>query len=282
MRLDEFVNVPVLPPGIDEVNTTAQTVFTIGQIVPMAIFCWLAHRYRQEHRCWIPWAMLAGGFAMSLVEPLVDHNGLCWFPQEGQVTAFRDYGVELPLWLVIAYVWFFGGRAMYIWHALERGKGADPSWWLKSWATVFAIDIVLETVGLQLDLFFYYGEQPLKLGQFPLWWAAINSTTPVLLGALAFVLRSQLQGWRALALVPLAPAVCAGVNAAAGWPIYGTLHNTACPTWLVWASALLTIALALTVTRLTRALVEVCARAGIVELEPARSPVTPDEAARLA
>ncbi len=227
--------------------------------------------------------MLAGGFAMSLVEPLVDHNGLCWFPQDGQVTAFRDYGVELPLWLVIAYVWFFGGRAMYVWHALERGKGADPTWWFKSWATVFGIDIVLETIGLQMDLFFYYGEQPFELGRFPLWWAAINSTTPMLLGALVFVLRAQLHGWRVLLVVPLSPAVCAAVNGAAGWPIYGTLHNTECPTWLVWASAALTIRSPLGVTRLTRALVEVCARAGIVDLDPARpEAAAPDEAARLA
>lgn len=266
IRLDELVNMPALPGDIDEVNTTAQTVFTVGQIVPMAIFFWLAHRYRRQHRTWIPWAILAGGFAMSIIEPFVDHNGLVWFPTEGQATAFRDYGVSLPLWLVIAYIWFFGGRVLYLWHALEIGKGADRTWWFKSWGVVFGIDIVLETVGLYMGLFFYYGEQPFKLGKFPLWWAAINSTTPLVLAVLIFVLRSQLRGWRMLAIVPMSAATCAAVNAAAGWPVYGALHNTQCPTSLVWCAGALTFALAIGIVHLTRALAEVCARAGLVDL----------------
>lgn len=267
-----FTDVPQLPDHVDRVNQTAQLVFTMGQLPPLLIFCYLAYRYSRAYSSPLPWLMLLGGLLMAAVEPIVDRNGLCWFPIDGQWSTITDYGVSLPVWLVIAYVWFFGGRAMYIWHALEQGRGADRTFLLKNWLLIVLIDVVLENVGLYLGVFLYYGQQPLQVGRFPLWWAAINSATPIVVGALVFVLRRELRGRRAWLVVPLAPAVAAGVNAATGWVTWAALNNTATPVVLVQLAGVATVVLSLALLRLTRALLEQSARVGLVSLEGVGAP----------
>jgi hypothetical protein len=155
----------------------------------------------------------------------------------------------------MAYVWFFGGRAMLIWHLMEQGRAQDPRWLYKHWGLVFVIDAVLENIGLYLGVFLYYGEQPLKFGKFPLWWGAINSTTPIVLAALVLVLRPHLTGWKIAWVVPLSPAVAAAVNSGLGWITWNAINNTALPAAVVWGAGFLTVAQALVLLYLIRALV---------------------------
>jgi hypothetical protein len=247
--------VPQLPTHIDPVNQTAQWVFTLGQVTPLLISIWLAHKYAKQYRSALPWMFLVGGLLMCMIEPLVDHNGRVWFPTDGQWNAFVDYGVHLPIWLVMAYVWFFGGRAMLIWHLMEQGRAQDPRWLYKHWGLVFVIDAVLENIGLYLGVFLYYGEQPLKFGKFPLWWGAINSTTPIVLAALVLVLRPHLTGRKIAWVIPLSPAVAAAVNSSLGWITWNAINNTALPAAVVWGAGCLTVAQALVLLYLIRALV---------------------------
>jgi hypothetical protein len=266
------VDVPVLPDHIDRVNQVAQLVFTVGQIPPMLICFYLAYRYCKAYGTWLPWLILLGGLLMSTIEPIVDKNGLVWFPVDGQWSAFSDYGVTLPIWLVLGYVWFFGGRAMYIWHCLEQGRGTDRSFMFKNWGIIVLIDVVLENVGLYLGVFLYYGNQPLQIGKFPLWWAAINSATPIILGAAVFVLRPRLSGWRMLLVIPLAPAVCAGANAAVGWITWDALNNTDVPSVLVQLAGCVTVLFSLLLVALTRWFVEQSAQVGLVSLDGSKAP----------
>lgn len=272
MPTNFLFDAPVLPANIDPVNHTAQAVFTFGQITPMLIFMFLAYRYQRGYGTPIPWLMMVGGLGMALVEPLVDRVGLVWFPTGGQWGIYTDYGVSQPIWLILAYVWFFGGRAMYIWHCLEQGRGTDRLFLVKNWATVFVIDIALESVGLGLGVFFYYGNQPLQVGKFPLWWAAINSATPIILAVTVFLLRGWLKGWRVLLVVPLAPAVCAAVNGGIGWITWDAINNTTLPSIVVQLAGCATVASALMLLRVTQGLMEVCAKAGVVALDGSQNP----------
>lgn len=262
-----IAGVPELPADIEPVNQTAQWVFTLGQITPMLIFFYLAYKYSKLYNSLLPFAFLVGGLLMCMVEPLVDHNGRVWFPTDGQWTAFTDYNVQLPIWLVLAYVWFFGGRAMYIWHAIEQGKAVDPKWIYKHWLVVFLIDAVLENIGLYLKVFLYYGEQPLQFGKFPLWWGAINSTTPIVLAIVVVILRPHLTGWKALWVIPLAPAVGAAVNAGCGWITWNAINNTEIPAPLVWLCGCITVGLTLLLLRLSQALLNQTLRLRALETQ---------------
>jgi hypothetical protein len=268
-------DVPVLPDHINPVPQTAQLLFTVGQVVPILIFCYLAYRYTKAYKSLIPWTFLVGGGLMCMIEPLVDHNGLVWFPIVGQWTAFTDYGVHLPIWLVMAYVWFFGGRAMYIWHAIEQGAAQNPRWMFKHWGVVFLIDAALENVGLYLGLFLYYGHQPLQIGKFPLWWGAINSATPIVLATAVVLLRPFLQGKRVLLVIPLAPAIAGGVNAGVGWITWNAMNNTNVPVVLVWVAGCVTITMALAVVHIARSMLVQAAKMGVVSIDGSHSPEVP-------
>lgn len=272
IRFDEFDHLPALPADIDEVNATAQAVFTFGQIVPILFFCWLAHRYSRQYGTYLPWMFLIGGLLMCVNEGLVDHNGRVWFHTEGQWTAFIDYGVHLPVWLVLAYIWFFGGRAMVIWHLIENGAAKDPRWIYRHWGVVIAIDIVLENIALYLGLFLYYGEQPFQIGKFPLWWAAINATTPIVLAVVITVLRPYLTGWRVAWVILLAPCVAAAVNAGLGWITWSAINQTQLPAAVVWAAGAVTVGIAVGLLHLSRGVLVQADRLGLIAIDGSRAP----------
>jgi hypothetical protein len=234
--------IPHLPARIPEVNQTLQWLFTTGQIPPLVLAVVLAVRWSREHGTLIPLLFLAGGLIAMFNEPIVDHNGLVWFPTEGQWTLYTTFGIAQPIWLAMAYLWFFGGQPMVIWRALEKGLPARSLW--KAFGLVVLVDIVLEHPGLYANLFLYYGHQPFKFTRFPLWWGVVNATTPIVAATLVHLLRRELRGWKVLGVLLLVPIVQAATNAGTGFPIWNTI-NTRLPWPVVWSAGLASIGLCL-------------------------------------
>jgi len=232
--------VPHLPHHIPEVKQAFQVLFSLGQIPPLVIAVVLAVRWSKEHGSLIPVLFLVGGGIAMFNEPIVDHNAAVWFPTAGQWTLYTTFGIAQPVWLATAYVWFFGGQPMVIWHLLQRGLPARRLW--KAFAVVVLVDIVLEHPGLYADLFFYYGHQPFKFTRFPLWWGVINATTPIVAASLAYMLRRELTGPRVAGMLLLVPIVQAGTNAGAGFPVWNVI-NTRLPWPAAWAAGFATIGL---------------------------------------
>ena len=232
--------VPGLPTDIPAVNQTWQWVFTLGQIPPMVIAVVLAVRWAREHQTLIPVLFLAGGLIAMFNEPIVDHNGLVWFPTDGQWTLYTTMGIPQPIWLAMAYLWFFGGQPMVVWHLLKRGLPAQKLW--TAFGVIVLSDIILEHPGLYADLFLYYGEQPFKFTRFPLWWGVINATTPIVAASLVYILGKELRGRRVLGMLALVPIVQAATNAGAGFPVWNVI-NTRLPWPAVWGAGLVTCGL---------------------------------------
>ena len=232
--------IPHLPTHIPEVNQTLQWIFTLGQIPPLVIAVVLAVRWSKEHGTVIPVLFLVGGLIAMFNEPIVDHNGLVWFPTDGQWTLYTTFGIAQPIWLAMAYLWFFGGQPMVIWRFLEKGLPARSLW--KAFGLVVLVDIVLEHPGLYADLFLYYGHQPFKFTRFPLWWGVVNATTPIVAATLVHVLRKEWKGWRVLGVVVLLPIVQAATNAGTAFPIWNTL-NTRLPWPVVWGAGVVSVGL---------------------------------------
>ena len=105
-------------------------------------------------------------------------------------------------------------------------------------------DAALQITGAQLHLYHYYGYQPYQIGGAPAWWFTIDAALPILAGGAVFVMRHRLIGWRSLVIVPIVPGMYAGLNAAAGWPLFSAInsHPAVLVTWLCGAA---TMALAL-------------------------------------
>jgi hypothetical protein len=232
-------NIPQPPQGM-EMNRTAQAVFTIGQIIPCLVMAFFAWRIWLKERSPIPALCMVGGAFAMFMEPIVDVLGLVWFPRDGQWVLFETWGRPIP-WFLVVYVWYVGGQSFLTFRKLEQGARGRDIW--KLYATFFVINVILETPGLYMDLYAYYGHQPFEFFRLPLWWPAVNSTMPILAGTLIFLLKPWLSGWRVLAVVPLVPAADGMANAAAAWPTWSAL-NTQLPAPLVWAAGCVTLGLA--------------------------------------
>ncbi|HVW31727.1 MAG TPA: hypothetical protein VHL53_04230 [Acidimicrobiia bacterium] len=230
---------PQPPQGL-HMNTTAQAIFTIGQALPCLVMAVIAGRIWRKERSPIPALCMVGGALAIFMEPIVDVLGQVWFPRTGQWRLLETWGRPIP-WFLVVYIWYVGGQAFLSYRTLERGARGRDVWRL--YGIFFLVNVILETPGLYMNLYTYYGHQPLNFFRLPLWWPAVNSAMPILAGTLILVLRPYLSGWRILAVIPLIPAADGMANAAAAWPTWSAL-NTRLPAAVVWAAGCLTGALA--------------------------------------
>ena len=232
-------SIPQPPQGM-HMNTTAQAIFTLGQAVPCLVFAFIAWRIWQKERSPIPaLCMLGGAFAMFM-EPIVDVLGQVWFPRQGQWVLFETWGRPIP-WFIVVYIWYVGGQSVITFRSLERGALARDIW--KLYGIFFVANLICETPGLYMNLYTYYGRQPLNFFRLPLLWPVVNSMMPILAGTLVYLLRPYMKGWRVLGVIPLIPAADGAANIAAAWPTWSAL-NTRLPTPLIWVAGCVTIALA--------------------------------------
>jgi hypothetical protein len=229
--------VPV--PDYPAVDSAAQAAFTFGQLPLVVLAVALTARLARRRRSPAPIILLVGGSLCMFIEPVVDHTALVWFPTEGQWTAFSAFGVDLPIWLALAYVWFFGGQAVYVWKLLD--EGLPGSRLLPLAAAFYVVDAALEHPGLYLHLFDYYGKQPLEITKFPLWAGFVNATIPIVAATLVYVGSPLVSGWRGLGLVVLPVAASASVNAGANLPVLLAL-NSDLPGWIGQLLAFVTLA----------------------------------------
>jgi hypothetical protein len=232
-------HIPQPPQGM-HMNTTAQAIFTIGQVVPCLVFAFIAGRMWRRERSPIAALFMVGGALAMFMEPIVDVLGQVWFPRNGQWRLFETWGRPIP-WFIVVYIWYVGGQAFIAYRQLEKGGRGHDIW--KLYGIFFLANVICETPGLYMNLYAYYGHQPLNFFRLPLWWPAVNAAMPILAGTLVFLLRPYLQGWRVLAVILLIPAADGMANAAVAWPTWNAL-NTRLPAAVVWAAGCLTVALA--------------------------------------
>jgi hypothetical protein len=204
------------------VNKTAElgiTVTLAGIVAAALVFAVID--WHRTGRPLVALLMVAGG-AIMIFEPMVDTVGGCWFPSNSW-TAFTAWGRPLPVWLCLAYFFYFGIATSAIWTALRRGV-TKRQIWLVFCAAMLA-DLIFESVLLTMNPYVYYGYQPLLLGKFPLWWMAVNAAVPLVLAALIYQFDKYFRGWRTVAVIPLALTTSAAVNAAAGWPSWLVINT---------------------------------------------------------
>jgi len=222
-------HIPQPPQGM-HMNTTAQAIFTVGQVVPCLVFAVIAWRLWHRERTPIAALFMVGGALAMFMEPIVDVLGQVWFPRNGQWRLFETWGRPIP-WFIVVYIWYVGGQAFIAYRQLDKGGRSRDIW--KLYGIFFLANVV----------YAYYGHQPLNFFRLPLWWPAVNAAMPILAGTLVFLLRPYLQGWRVLAVILLIPAADGMANAAVAWPTWNAL-NTRLPAAVVWAAGCLTVALA--------------------------------------
>jgi hypothetical protein len=173
---------------------------------------------------------------------MLDYLGLLWFAADNVAVAVQTFHRHVPLYVVLGYAFYFGGFSYVAYRAMLAGR--RQTWFWGFFAVDWLADLALQATGRALGLYEYYGPQPLMIFDVPMWWFTIDASMPVLCGGALFLMRRHLVGWRMLVIVPLVPAFYAGLNAAAGWPVFAAL-NSGPSTVVVWLAGFATVGLAL-------------------------------------
>lgn len=167
--------------------------------------------------------LLVGGTAAFAIEPILDTLGMCFHPRN-QPIVWDILGRPDPLFCLTIYMFWTGGCALLVWRALENGMGRRHLWIL--YGAAFLSDVLLETVCLKLNAWYYYGNQPLRILDFPWWYASANAGFAVIGGVVLYVLGERLRGWGSLIAVCV-PGISIIVSyAIAAWPTWAALNTT--------------------------------------------------------
>jgi len=229
---------PATPDGT-QMPQTAQLVAAVAMAVLVAGFAAYAVREIARSRPVTLALLLIGGAVSYFNEPIDDVLGLVWHPVVGQWTALDTFA-RVPLWGLGIYIVFFGGMPYLILQSLRRGVTRRQLW---GWVGVLAVvDVAVELPVLASGIYSYYGDAPLQIGGFPVYWIVINTVGPLALAVLLMAAGETFTGWRALYLLFLPMMSDAAGSVAVGWPIFSALnaHASAPARWL---AAALTIAI---------------------------------------
>lgn len=260
--MSDLSSIPQPPDGL-VMNATGQTIFTIGVTIPWIILLVLAIRYLVRDRSPVLMLFLAGGAICILMEPVVDVLGMCFFPRENQWVGVETFGRPIPIFMWPVYSWFVGGQAYLFWRLFQRGMNRSQLW--KLWLVVMGVNVVLESPGILMDVYTYYGPQPFNLWGLPLWWPPVNASMPIVAAFLIHKMTPHLTGARALAVIPFLPMADGLTNGALAWPVWTAL-NTQIGFWATYPAAVATFGLAaLAVWVMTK---------GLPAAETAPAPVT--------
>ncbi len=219
-----------------------EMIFTVFLGIPVAFGVFFAIKHLVTGRGPLLAFCLLGGAVACLFEPIVDTLGLCYIRQEATLTTFSSMGRDFPLFINFVYIWYVGGLAYLAYRIYSTGvtrKGLFQLYLID----VF-INIWLESPGVLMGAYEYYGPQPLNFWGLPLWWVCVNPIMPMTAGALIYKLKPHLPGWRLALVVAFIPMSDGIANAATAWPMWTAL-NLGAPLWATHLAWLVTVGLAL-------------------------------------
>lgn len=221
---------------------TPEIIFTIFLGIPVVIGLFFAIRHIVTGKGPLLLVCLLGGSIACLWEPIVDTMGLCYIREGAHITTFSSMGRDFPLFINFVYIWYVGGLAYLAYRIFSNGITKKALFLL--YVMDACINIFLESPGVIMGAYEYYGPQPLNFWGLPLWWVCVNPLMPMIIGALIYRLEPHLPGWKILAIIPLIPMSDGLANAATAWPVWTALNRDASlvVTHLAW---LCTLALAL-------------------------------------
>ncbi len=232
---------------VHEAPDTAFVIYTVITIaITGALIAWWA--FSSERKRGPAFLLiLLGGFISGFSEAWLDNVVLVWWPPDQDLGFFEAMGRTVPIFVPIGYSWFCGGLLYFTARYYERGVRPRQVW------AILGIVVVVDFLGIGIPtwmgLLGFFGDPPMNILGYPLWWAAIDGTDVILGGAVLYFLMPHLKGWRQLYLV-LVPPIMIGLSAGAvGWPV-STAINSGWSDPAKWAAACMTIGMGLAITHL--------------------------------
>jgi hypothetical protein len=231
------------PPVDAEMPKTAETIFNIFIFIPLGLMIGFAIReIRKNNNPVLLYCILGGAFA-ALMEPIVDVLGLVYLRENNALGTFTVLDRTMPLYICFVYPWYVGGLGYFAYRLFQQGVTTKTLFQL--WALDCVVDICLESPGILMDTYGYYGQQPLNPWGFPIWWGFVNPVMPMVAGALIYAVRPRVSGFRLLAIIPLIPMADGLANGACAWPMWVALNQDDVSMWVTYGACAATLGLCL-------------------------------------
>lgn len=220
-----------------------EVIFTIFLGIPVVVMAFFAVKHLIVGKGPLLLFCLIGGGIACLFEPIVDIMGLAYIRQGAVTTTFSSMGRDFPLFINFVYIWYVGGLAYLAYRIYSTGVTRKQIFQL--YVIDVFINIFLESPGVLMGAYEYYGPQPLNFWGLPLWWVCVNPLMPMTAGALIYRMRPHLPGWRLALVIAFIPMSDGIANGAAAWPVWTALNLDA-SLWVTHLAWLVTLGLALT------------------------------------
>lgn len=233
-----------VPMPIRDNPDSALIVYTVLMIVLTTGFFawWLASRTERRIGPALPF-LLIGGALSGLMEAWLDNVVLVGWPPEQNLPVIHAFDRSVPMFVPIGYAWFCGGLVYILARTYQRNGITAKNVWVL-YGAVVVVDFVAIGLSHWLGILEFFGDPPMSILGFPLWWAAIDGLQVVLGGVAALLLLDHLRGMAQAWLVLLPSIVLGAAAGIVGWPI-STAINSAWSDPAKWACAVASIGLSL-------------------------------------
>ena len=270
--------VPSMP--VRDNPDAALVVYTVLMIVLTAGFAawWLSSRTERRVGPALLFLLL-GGALSGLMESWLDNVVLVGYPPEQNLPVLESFGRSVPIFVPIGYAWFCGGLLYVMARWFQRHPVRTKDVW-RIYGVVVVVDFVAIGLSHWLGVLEFYGDPPMEVAGYPVWWAGIDGLHVVLGGSIVLLALQHLRG-RAQAWLVLVPSVALGASAGiVGWPVSTAINSQEWSDLAKWLCAFASIGLSLACVHvIARLLPRVAAISGGLaaqdgeEAAPSASPV---------
>jgi hypothetical protein len=237
------------------VSSAGQLTLEIAVGLTVAVLAVVAVRIRARWHTWMGAVVLLATLLGSGVEVIFNTAADFWYYQPHQVAGVSTWDRSVPLWALGSYVPFYGGLGLLGWLLLEKGATRRR---LAAYAVGLWVFAVVTEVGLVgIHVYQYYGPQPYRIGNFPVWISAANAAICTTVAVGAARLSRRLHGPAQWLLVVLGPPVVSAFLLGTTFPMVIALQASDPSTAASYAAGAVSTALAVAVCALVLRLVPV-------------------------
>jgi hypothetical protein len=202
----------------------ALIAYTVLMVVATGCFLLWWVRTPAERKIGPALPLIVGGGAISgLMEPWLDNVVLVGYPPHQALPVIEAFGRSVPIFVPIGYGWFCGGLLYLVARSFQRGITGRKVWAI--YGIIALVDFVAIGLSSWIGILQFFGNPPMNILGYPLWWAGIDSLDVVLGGVLVFALLSHLRGISQL-LYLVVPSIVLGASAGiVGWPVSTAINS---------------------------------------------------------
>lgn len=236
-KLDAVFGLPIPPvhwngggPGVFDAQASAVATAIFFAIFACALLwgLWTSVKSRSA----IPACLALSGISCVLAELNLDMMGGVVYANSADSVVFSLMGRHMGWFIIAAWSAYGGLFALAAYQVFSRPQLSNKAIWLGLLLVCIGQTFFEETLGHFNGIYYYYGNQPLTpFTQFA-WWIILPTSGGVcLLSALAYRFHAALRGWKAIALIVMAPFTFCGFMGAISLPAWIAV-NSDLP-WLV-------------------------------------------------